>query len=233
MAKTMEELGPMHIPSKEVYLEVVESLRGEGYPRLRAPVEAQEMIEAYLRDQGLDLGIEPILPVEELHIKDLWSALEAQVFKVSGGKFLNESFLIWESSVIQIGSAMGGQGLTSLVVADIDQNHQPELVFAYSSGSESVESRIGLFSLAYEEDLIFEADIGYFGQLGIFSEDESQVGVQVIEGDEGTQTAQDLNTIGYLFIEQVNGSVVVGLKMYQLPPQEIFDKFFQIPPETD
>ena len=72
MAKTMEELGPVNIPSNEVSVELVGSPLGEGLPRLRTPEEAQEMIEAYLRDQNLEMGVEPILPVEELHIVELW-----------------------------------------------------------------------------------------------------------------------------------------------------------------
>jgi hypothetical protein len=220
MASTMDELGPVNIPSNEVILELVESMHVEEYPRLRTPAEAQELIEAYLRDQGLDLGIEPIIPVEEQHIKNLWTALKAQVFKVSERKFLNESFLIRGSRVIQIGSALGGQGLTSQVVTDIDQNHQPELVYAYSYGTDNVQSRIGMFSLAYGEDFIYETDIGYFGQLGVFSEDESRVGVQVIDGDQ--------DTVGYLFVEQFNENMVLGLKMHQLPPEEILEKLFTI-----
>ena len=226
MAKTMEELGPVNIPSNEVSVELVGSPLGEGLPRLRTPAEAEELVETYLRDQGLNLGIEPILPVEELHNEDLWAALEAQVFKVREGKFLNESFLIWGSKVMKLGTALGGQGLTSLVVSDIDQNGRAELFYAYSYGSDIQQSRIGMFSTAYQEDLIFEADIGYFGQLGVYSEDWNSVGVQAIEGDQDTKTLQYQDTIGYLFIEQNNGNVVLGLKMYKLPPEDILEKLF-------
>ena len=224
MAKTMEELGPVDIPSNDVAIELVESMRGEGYPRLRTTAEAQEMIEAYLREQELDLGIEPILPVEELHVEQLWSALQAQVFKVREWKFQNESFLIWGSRVIQLGTALGGQGLTSLVVADIDQNYSAELIYAYSSGSDVQLSRIGMFSTAYQGGVIFESDVGYFGQLGVFSEDWSHVGVHVIEGDQDTKELQD--PLGFLFIEQNDRNVMLGLKMYMIPPEDVLEKLF-------
>lgn len=226
MAKTMEELGPVNIPSNEVSLELVESTVSEGLPRLHTPEEAQEMIESFLRDLNLDLGIEPILPVEELHTDGLWRALETQVFRVTEGKFLNESFLIWGSHIIQLGTALGGQGLTSLVVADIDQNGQAELIYAYSYGSDIIQSRIGMYSHAYHECCTFEADIGYHGHLRVYSEDESHVGVQVIEVDQDTKTIQFQDTIGYLFIEQIPGNVVLGLKIYKFPPENILEKIF-------
>jgi hypothetical protein len=119
---------------------------------------------------------------------------------------------------------LGGQGLTSLVVADIDQNGQAELFYTYSYGSDVQQSRIGMYSHAYHECCIFEADIGYLGHLRVYSEDGSRVGVQVIEGDQDTKTLRYLDTIGYLFIEQVDMSVVLGLKFYKLPPDEILEK---------
>lgn len=224
MASTMDELGPINISSRGVFVELVESPPGEELSLIRTPEEAQEMIEAYLRDQGLDLGIEPILPVEELPNEELWGALRAQVFRVSGGKFLKESFLIKGSYVIQLGTALGGQGLTSVVVADLDQNGQAELFYAYSSGSDIPQSRIGMYAPAYVKNKIIEADIGYLGHLRVYSEDRSRVGVQVVEGDQDTKTLHYLDTIGYLFIEQFDGSVVLGLKIYKLPPEEILEK---------
>ncbi len=228
MASTMEELGPVEIPSNEVFLELVESINGDGYSQLRTPDEAEEMIESYLREKGLDLGIEPILPVEELHVDQLWRALQAQVFKVLDWKFINESFLIWGSNVIQLGTAQGGQGLTSLVVADIDQNGQAELFYTYSFGSDVQQSRIGMFSTAYQEEFIVEADIGYYGHLGVYSEDGSHVGVRVIEVDQDQMILRYQNPFGYLFIEQDDGKAFLGLKMFKIPPQEILEKLLSL-----
>lgn len=228
LAKTMEELGPVEIPSNEVFLELVGSIRGEGYPRLRTLVEAEEMIETYLRGLGLDLGIEPILPVDELHNEQLWSALQAQVFKIRDGKFVNESFLIWGSIVIQLGTAQGGQGLTSLVVSDIDQNGQAELFYTYSFGSDVQQSRIGMFSTAYHEDFIVESDIGFYGHLGVYSEDGSQVGVRVIEVNQDHKILRYQDPFGYLFIEQDDGNAFLGLEMFKVPPQEILEKLFSL-----
>jgi peptidyl-Lys metalloendopeptidase len=221
MASTMDELGPINIPSNDVYVEMVEAPPSEGLPRLRRPEEAQEMIEAYLRDQGLDLGVEPILPVEELPIKELWDALRAQVFRVNGGKFVKESFLIKGSNVVQLGSAMGGQGLTSLVVTDLDQDGQAELIYAYSSRPDTPESHIGLYAPAYDINKIIEADIGYLGHLRVYSEDGYRVSVQVVEGDQDTKTLRYLDTIGHLAVERQEGDVTLVLQVLPGLPDEV------------
>lgn len=114
MASTMEALGPVEIPSNPVYVELVDDIPGEGLPQLRSPEDAQELIESHLRNQGLELGIEPILPVEELHFEDLWSALRAQVFRVSGGKFLNDTFLLKGADVVRLGAGLSDQGNISI-----------------------------------------------------------------------------------------------------------------------
>ena len=83
-----------------------------------------------------------------------------------------------------------------------------------------------MFSTAYQEDLIFEADIGYLGHLRVYSEDWNSVGVQVIEGDQDTNASQYQNTIGYLIIEQNNGNAEIGLKILRIPPENILEKLF-------
>lgn len=221
MASTMEELGPINISSNEVSVELVESPPGEDSPRILAPEGAQDRIEAFLRDQGLDLGVEPILPVEELPIEDLWETFGAQIFRVTEGKFLKETFLIKGSRVLQLGAASGGQGLTSLVISDLDQDGQAELLYAYSSGSESHQSRVGMYAPAYDEFGIYEADMRFLGHLMVYSEDSSQVGVRILEADQETKILRFLETIGHLAIESNGGDVRLVVQLLPGLPDEI------------
>jgi hypothetical protein len=221
MASTMEELGPINIPSNEVSVELVESPPGAGLSHILAPEEAQKLIEVYLRDQKLDLGVESTLPVEELPFEGVWEALGAQIFRVNRGKFLKESFLIKGSEVLQLGAAGGGQGLTSLVISDLDQDGLAELLYAYSFGSDPNLSRIGMYAPAYDEYGVYEADMRFLGHLMVYSEDTSQVGVRVVEGDQDTKTLRFLDTIGNLTIEGYGGDVNLVLHVLPGLPDEI------------
>lgn len=221
MASTMEELGPVEIPSNAVVVELIDLVPGEGQTHIRTSKEAEGMIEAYLRDQGLDLGIEPIIPLEELHIEGLWDALGGQVFRVREGNFQKESFLLRGSDVIQLGAVLGGQGLTSLVLTDLDQDGQLELLYAYSSGSDDPKSRIGMYAPAYDENSPLDADLSYLGHWRVYSEGGSQVGVQVVEGESKTKTLRYLDTIGQLSIEVHNGDVRLVLHVLPGLPDEV------------
>ena len=83
-----------------------------------------------------------------------------------------------------------------------------------------------MFSTAYQEDFIFEADFGYIGHLKVYSEDWNSVGVQVIEVDQETMTLQYKDTIGYLFIEQNDGDAELGLKIFNVPSEDILEKMY-------
>jgi hypothetical protein len=83
-----------------------------------------------------------------------------------------------------------------------------------------------MFSTAYQKDLIIEADIGYHGQLRVFSDDWNSVGVQAIEGDHSSQDSQEQNTVGYLFVEQNDGNAELGLKIFNVPPDDILERLY-------
>ncbi len=211
MANTYEELGPVDIPSNEVSIEIVGSLQGIDYPRLRTLADAQKMIKAFLRDQGLDLGVEPILPVEELHTGNLWTALDAQVFRVIGGVFANESFLIRGNAVIQMGTVMGGPGINSMMVADLDRDGHAELLFTYVCGNGKRYSKIAMYAPAFDKNMIIEAKVLYLGSLSLIR-DAYGVGLRSVEAYQDTQSSGFQDSLCHLAIEDQNGQVALVLE---------------------
>ncbi len=211
MANTYEELGLVDIPSNEVSIEIVGSLQGIDYPRLRTLADAQKMIKAFLRDQGLDLGVEPILPVEELHSENLWTALDAQVFRVIGGVFANESFLIRGNAVIQMGTVMGGPGINSMMVADLDRDGHAELLFTYVCGNGKRYSKIAMYAPAFDKNMIIEAKVLYLGSLSLIR-DAYGVGLRSVEADQDTQSSGFQDSLCHLAIEDQNGQVALVLE---------------------
>jgi hypothetical protein len=224
LATTLDELGPVYIPSDEVSVELIGSPPGIGLTLRRTPDEAKELILAYLRDQKPDLVQDLNLPIEEIPIEGPWEALQAQIFRVKEGIFRNESFLIRGVDVIQLGSTMGGQGITSLVLTDLDQDGQTELLFVYSSGSGIHQSRIGMYAPAYDEYRIFEADISYLGNLRLYSENPPDVRVQVVEADRENLILRYLDMIGNLSIEGHEGQVRLVMHVFPGLPAEIQQK---------
>jgi hypothetical protein len=201
LASTVDDLGPVDMPGNQITVEIASALvEAVSQPSN----DAVEMIRAYLLDQKPNLDPAFTLSVENIPLEEAPSPLPIQVFRVVEGPFANESFLVHDETVLQMGTAFGGHGLTSLEVGDLDQDGTGELYFAYSFGSGIHRSRLAMYAPAYAEDRIFEADTVYFGDLGLAKVDTS-IGVSVVEPDPETLTLKYLEAIGTLAIEQHAG----------------------------
>jgi peptidyl-Lys metalloendopeptidase len=208
MAKTLNDLGPVQIPSKRVSVTIASA---SDLSVRWAPAEAAEMIRGYLQSQKPDLNPDFRLPLEELPMHEAWEYMRVQVFRITEGTFVNESFLIRGDSVLSMGTAVGGRGLTSLEISDLDRDGSAELLFTYGFGSGIHQSRIGMYAPAYGKNRIYEAETAYLGDLSLFKEDMFAVGVRVVESDDATLTLRYLDTLGHLAIEQHNGQVELVL----------------------
>ena len=124
----------------------------------------------------------------------------------------------------QLGTAFGGQGITSLVVSDLDLDGQAELLFVYSFGSGIHQSRIGMYAPAYDEYQVFEADLSYLGDLRLYSESPPDVRVQIVEADHENLILTYLDMIGNLAIEEHDGQVKLVMHVFPSLPDEIQQK---------
>lgn len=100
--------------------------------------EAQTLIRAALLAEDPDLDPEVAFTLEERTTDELWQRMGAQIFLVGGSlaEFRSaETHLIIDKQVHRLGMAFGGYGVTSMAVADLDQDQQPELFYTYSWGS--------------------------------------------------------------------------------------------------
>ena len=207
MATTLDELGPVRIPSNEIKLEVVASETSGGLPFRRTTEEAGEMISASLPVKKPGLMAGPQLTFLEATTEEIWEQLGAQVFVVTEGIFQNEAFLIRNEQVIQLGAAAGGQGLTSLAVSDLDQDGQTELLFSYVAAlgprfGAGTQTRIGMFVPSFDQLHTIDADFAYLGIAGLKTENPATVMLAIIE-PKGTATVlYYLDNLGQLAIEK-------------------------------
>jgi hypothetical protein len=224
-AASVDDLGPVEIPCNPISL----SIRGStASATRRTQAEAAEMIRDYLRDQHPQLDPDVHLTLEELPMPEAWESLRVQLFRITEGPFANESFLVRGHSVLSLGEATGGRGLTSLEISDLDGDGTAELLFTYAFGSGLHQSRIGMYAPVYGPERTYEAKTGYFGDLGLVTEDKSTVIVRVVESDEATSTLHYLDILGSLAI-QVNGDQAeLVLRLAEDLPDKVCDRVFEV-----
>jgi hypothetical protein len=225
MATTLDELGPVNISSNEVSLEVFGLPTGTGLPVRRTTEEAGGMISAYLVDQNPGLMEAPPLTFEEIPDEKVWEELHAQVFRVTEGIFQNEAFLLLHDHVIQLGTAVGGQGLTSMVVSDLDQDAQSELLFTYRAGlgpgfGPGTQTRVGMVEPDSEALHVIEADMAYWGTAALVVEGTTAISLKVAEANETTKELRYLDSLGHLSIENTETGISLILNVDpNLPPE--------------
>lgn len=225
MATSLDELGPVNIPSNEVTIEVVASSTDIGQPVRRTPEEAGEMISAHLLEKKPGLMEGPPLTFEELPDERVWKELQGQVFRVTEGIFKNESFLLQHDSVIQLGEALGGQGLTSLIVSDLDQDGQSELFFSYTAGlgpgtGPGIQTRVGMVDPEVGVLRDIEADMAYLGIAALRFEETNGISLNIVEADDANKVLRYLDNLGYLSIESKvsDESLIINFNP-DLPPE--------------
>lgn len=67
-----------------------------------------------------------------------------------------QSFLLYEGEVYDIGTCFGGYGITSMALADLDQNSAYELYYTFSWGSGAHRSQVGYFDPDGKEIHVFD-----------------------------------------------------------------------------
>jgi hypothetical protein len=223
-ATSVDDLGPVHIPCNPITLTVGGSSASSAR---RTPTEAAEMIGDHLQGQHPRLNPDVRLPLEELLMPEAWQSLRVQLFRITEGPFANESFLIRGDSVLSLGEATGGRGLTSLEISDLDQDGTAELLFTYAFGSGLHQSRIGMYAPAYGPGRTYEAKTGYFGELGLVKEDKSTVNVRVVEPDEASSTLRYLDLLGSLTIQVDGDQAELVLHLAEDLPDQVHDQVFE------
>ncbi len=207
MATTLDELGPVNIPSNDISMLMAGSPASLVPPLRRTAEEAGEMISRHLLKMNPGLMEAPPLTFEEISDENVWEELQAQVFVVTEGIFKPETFLLRYDQVVQLGEAIGGQGLLSMVVSDLDQDVQPELLFTYSAGlspnfGSGTQTRVGMVDVTDKGEHVIEANMAYLGTAALKAEGTTVVSLNVAEIDENTRELHYKEILGYLFIEK-------------------------------
>lgn len=228
IATSLDDLGPVQMPANTVTVEIDGA---GGLPDRRTPEEAEEMVRDFLRTQHPNLSPDVALPMPEMPVPEVWEHLPVQIFRVTDGPFARETFLIREGTVVRLGTAVGGQGVTSIRVSDLDRDGSAELLFTYSFGSGIHQSRIAMYAPSHAEDRIYEAGIAYLGDIGLVKETMSRVAVRVVESDDEALTLRYCDTLGLLTIQQHEDEVRLMLQVAEDLPDDVLQNLMRVPAE--
>jgi hypothetical protein len=142
--------------------------------------EAEKLVRDYEFARTPDMNPSATFPLSEITPPDVWQRMGAQLFKVTDGVRLAESYLIYQGQVAHLGNAFGGTGINSMVVTDLDQDGTPELVYAYNFGSGIHQSSVGMAWIQYNQLMVQDVadaqsigDFNYRGDITLMSGDGS------------------------------------------------------------
>jgi hypothetical protein len=180
---------------------------------------ASQRIEAFARSANPDLADTVTFPLEETTTEETWQALQIQVFRVKEGIYENETFIINQDKVIQMGTAFGGQGVNSMVTSDLNGNGDVELLFTYSFGSGIHRTRMAAYAPQYDLGQIIECDSEYLGDLKLVQSSPSDVSVEVLI--EGIDNLTETVTLGTLTLVKANSAMNLVLELNPSLPANI------------
>ncbi len=98
------------------------------------------------------------------------------------------SFLLFDDAIYGLGVFLGGNGLTSMALGDLDKDNQYELYFTFSWGSGLHRSQIGYFNPSTKKVTVF--DYSYFNHDMILT-----------KNDEGTLCVNEAMIEGVSFVD--------------------------------
>jgi hypothetical protein len=141
------------------------------------------------------------------------------VFVVTEGIFKNEAFLLRKDRVVQLGTELGGQGLISMVITDLDQDGQPELLFTYGAGlspqmSAGTQTRVGMYAPYIDQERVIEANMAYMGIAAIRADDLAAASLYRLDGDQENlgKLSIEYSEIGTALVFQVNPDLPEEIK---------------------
>jgi hypothetical protein len=160
-------------------------------------------------------------PLNDVTPSDVWDAMEAQVFEVTDGVRQACTYVVLDSVVYDLAPCWGG-GLTSIAVADLDHDAEPELYFSYVWGSGISRTQFGAFLQNGPRWEAVEADSTFFlTGLVLRTSELDTVDVYLASqsykpgslGLYGDTRWKPVKNVGQLYLERTPGRPVLRVKI--------------------
>jgi hypothetical protein len=190
----------------------------EEVKRLSADVLKQR-VQKYLYDENPNLNPTIEYSVNDITTDAVWNSIHVQVVKLKGSVVSNRAFVVRQNDLFPIGASFGGSGVTSLVVADLNQDGKL-LFFSFAWGSGDHRSQIAAVDCQAKEPKPILAPLVNFSFKDYTLKAMDGQTVEVWAGRE---------KIGQLALEKKEKDRVVQIRLDEKIPEEIKQKLKPIP----
>jgi hypothetical protein len=160
---------------------------------------------------GARLGKE--FAIVDLTTDAIWDRLKAQVVKVKNGVVAQgESFVLREGKVLPIGQAFGGDGVTTVLVADLGAEKRPLLIYTFAWGSGVHRSEVAALDLTAGEPKELRLDPVNFSMQDYVLHKADNGAVEVLIGK---------TLVGHVTAVKDNGEFQPMIKLVEALPDEV------------
>jgi hypothetical protein len=149
-------------------------------PRQRVALEQAAALvraEIFARQPAMNPQVQT--PLVELTTDEMWARLSAQLFRVSDGVREDNCYLVFDGVVEPLGESIGGHGVMSCCVTDLDGDGAPELTYSYSWGSGIHRSHVAVARIDSGRLVVEEPDLAFSGDLFVRKESDARVLVEI------------------------------------------------------
>ena len=195
--------------------------------------EAESLVRAMFLKDAPALNPAAEFPLTELTTDEVWQRLRAQVFQVNEGNHMFDTYLIKNRETVPLGTGSGGWGLTSMCVADLDQDGNPELAYTYSWGSGFHRSHVAIYSANLPAPYSLEAGIIYPMKDWTLEKQDDQTVFVEIDPDrqlvdiERDRRGEDSLRIGQLVLERQGDQITLDIQPDGNLPPDILQRIWR------
>lgn len=188
------------------------------FPGQEMPLSAAEL-EGKLRTHlQRDLKMQNLpanLKVEDRTTDAIWKQLKVQVVRVAldPNSPTGSTFVLCKGSWHKIGMEFGGDGVTSVAVADLRGDKKPLLVYSFAWGSGLHRSQVGVF------DPWADKPVAVVSQQAIVN--DVQHDWQVEATDKGVRVVGGGVNFGELQVETRDGQLAVSIRLRDDLPNNV------------
>jgi hypothetical protein len=184
--------------------------------------ELRERLVKHLRDNNPNLKLADDFAVKELTTDAVWDRCKVQVVKVKGGTpaLNNHTFVVRKDDVFGIGQSFGGNGVGSLVVADLKGDGRPLLLYSFASGSGIHRSQVAALDCAAKERKELVAPLTNYSFKDYALKATEAKTVEVYAGD---------TKIGRLALEKKDNRTVLQIRLDEKVSEEIKKELREVP----
>lgn len=174
---------------------------------------ATTMIAHHIRKEKPKANLGPDFAVIDLTDDSVWNQLKVQIVKVKERAVeQGEAFILYGEKVYPIGEAFGGDGITSVLVADLAGDKRPLLIYAFAWGSGRHRSQIGVFDLHAKEPKEYRLSPTNFAMDDYVLRSSENGHVEVLMGK---------TPIGHVTAARNDGVLDTTIKIVETLPEEV------------